>query len=80
TIYFLTREKDKILSDKVISKYALVGMFSISNKSLYVFIKLIDINTGNILSSSFARTDIDDEFVNLEGNYYIEEKDKLKEP
>ncbi|MFW3328480.1 FlgO family outer membrane protein, partial [Aliarcobacter butzleri] len=76
----LTREKDKILSDKVKSKYAVVGTYSISNKSLNVFIKLIDINTGNILSSSFARTDIDDEIVNLEGNYSIEEKDKPKEP
>ncbi|MFY9093857.1 FlgO family outer membrane protein, partial [Aliarcobacter butzleri] len=76
----LTREKDKILSDKVKSKYAVVGTYSISNKSLNVFIKLIDINTGNILSSSFGRTDIDDEIVNLEGNYSIEEKDKPKEP
>ena len=77
----LTREKEKILSDKVTKiKYAVVGTYSISNKSLNVFIKLIDINTGNILSSSFGRTDIDDEIVNLEGNYSIEEKDKPKEP
>ena len=39
----LTREKEKILSDKVTKiKYAVVGTYSISNKSLNVFIKLID--------------------------------------
>lgn len=76
----LTREYGKILSNQVKSRYALVGTYSISNKSLNLFIKLIDINSGNILTSSFSRTDIDDEIINLEGNYSIEEKDKPKEP
>ncbi len=65
---------------KVKSKYAVVGTYSISNKSLNVFIKLIDIHTGNILSSSFGRTDIDDEIINLEGNYSFERKDRPTEP
>ena len=66
----LTREKEKILSDKVTKiKYAVVGTYSISNKSLNVFIKLIDLQTGNILSSSYERTDVDDEILNLEGSY-----------
>ena len=65
----LTREKDKIVSDKVTkSRYAVVGTYSITSRSLNVFIKLIDINTGYILSSSYARTDIDDEILGLEGN------------
>ena len=64
----LTREKERILSDKVKSKYAVVGTYSISNRSLNVFIKLIDIQTGNILSSSHERTDLDDEILNLEGS------------
>lgn len=65
----LTREKERILSDKVTKiKYAVVGTYSISNKSLNVFIKLIDLQTGNILSSSYERTDIDDEILNLEGS------------
>lgn len=63
----LTRERNKILSDNVKSRYAVVGTYSISNKSLNLFIKLIDINNGNILSSSFARTDIDSEIMDLEG-------------
>ena len=66
----LTREKEKILSDKVTKiKYAVVGTYSISNKSLNVFIKLIDLQTGNILTSSYERTDIDDEILDLEGSY-----------
>lgn len=76
----LTREYGKILSNQVKSRYALVGTYSISNKSLNLFIKLIDINSGNILTSSFSRTDIDDEIVNLEGNYSIDRKDKPKDP
>lgn len=64
----LTREKEKIASDKVTNiRYAVVGTYSISNKSLDLFIKLIDIQNGNILSSSYERTDIDDEVLNLEG-------------
>ena len=63
----LTREKNRILSDNVNSRYAVVGTYSISNKSLNLFIKLIDINSGNILSSSFARTDLDSEILDLEG-------------
>lgn len=70
----LTREYGKILSNRVQSRYALVGTYSISNKSLNLFVKLIDINTGNILSSSFARTDVDSEILGLEGQ--DEERDK----
>lgn len=65
----LTREQDKIVSDKVSkSRYAVVGTYSITSKSLNVFIKLIDIRTGYILSSSYERTDIDDEILGLERN------------
>ena len=63
----LTREKNRFLSDNIKSRYAVVGTYSISNKSLNLFIKLIDINSGNILSSSFARTDLDSEILDLEG-------------
>ncbi|MGE0051151.1 MAG: FlgO family outer membrane protein [Arcobacter sp.] len=63
----LTREKDKIVTNKVKSKYAVVGTYSISSRSLNVFIKLIDIQTGNILSSSYGRTDVDEEILGLEG-------------
>ncbi|WP_418184616.1 FlgO family outer membrane protein [Aliarcobacter vitoriensis] len=76
----LTREYGKILSNKVQSRYALVGTYSISNKSLNLFIKLIDINNGNILSSSFARTDLDDEILALEGqDEGRDKKEKLKQ-
>ena len=64
----LTRDKDKILSDKVKSRYAVVGTYSITNKSLNLFVQLIDINTGNILSSSYEKTQIDEEILELEGN------------
>lgn len=66
----LTREKNEILSDKITSKerFAVVGTYSITSKSLNVFIKLIDIRSGNILSSSYERTDVDEEILQLEKN------------
>ena len=64
----LTRNKDKIAAYKINKeRYAVVGTYSITSKSLNVFIKLIDIRNGNILSSSYERTDIDDEILSLEG-------------
>ncbi|QKF74155.1 hypothetical protein AFAEC_2004 [Aliarcobacter faecis] len=64
----LTREQEKILSKTVQSKYAAVGTYSITSKTLNVFIKLIDVRTGNILASSYERTNIDDEILGLEGS------------
>jgi len=63
----LTRKRDKALNKYLKSRYAVVGTYSISNKSLNLFIKLIDVQNGNILGSSFARTDVDAEILSLEG-------------
>lgn len=64
----LTRNKDNISSSKISKeRYAVVGTYSLTSKSLNLFIKLIDIRNGNILSSSYERTDIDDEILDLEG-------------
>ena len=71
----LTRNKDKIAADKITKeKYAVVGTYSITNRSLNIFVKLIDIRNGNILSSSYERTDIDDEILSLEGERLQSEK------
>jgi|GEM_PF-566273 hypothetical protein len=77
----LTRNRDKIAADKLNKeKYAVVGTYSITSKSLNVFIKLIDIRNGNILSSSYERTDIDDEILSLEGTQGKSEDEKKKGP
>ncbi len=79
----LTRQKDKIVNNKVTnSKYAVVGTYSITSRSLNVFIKLIDIETGNILSSSYERTDIDNEILGLEGesDMSIQKRDAARRP
>jgi hypothetical protein len=76
----LTRNKDKIISDKLSKeKYAVVGTYSITSRSLNVFIKLIDIRNGNILSSSYERTDIDTEILELEGIQQKTQEEQLKE-
>jgi len=63
----LSRDVDSIQKDYVDgAKYAVVGTYSITTESLIVFIKLIDLETGNILSSSTNRTSIDDEILDLE--------------
>lgn len=64
----LTRNQSKIISNKVKEeRYAVVGTYSITSRSLNLFIKLIDIRTGNILASSYERTAIDEEILKLEG-------------
>ncbi|PLY04120.1 MAG: hypothetical protein C0625_17325 [Arcobacter sp.] len=63
----LTREQKDINKKYVDSQYAVVGTYTITTKSLIVFIKFIDITNGNILSSSNAETTIDPEILELEG-------------
>ncbi|APW66824.1 MULTISPECIES: FlgO family outer membrane protein [Arcobacteraceae] len=64
----LTRKQSEIVSTKVDKeRYAVVGTYSITSRSLNLFIKLIDIRTGNILASSYERTGIDEEIIQLEG-------------
>lgn len=64
----LSREKRAIANAQIEEeRFAVVGTYSLTTKSLNVFIKLIDIRTGHILSSSYERTDIDEEILNLEG-------------
>jgi TolB-like protein len=62
----LTRNQRDISSTDVDNKYAIVGTYSITTENLVVFIKLIDITNGNILSSANARTSVDDEIIDLE--------------
>lgn len=63
----LTRNQSKIVSNKIKKeRFAVVGTYSITSRSLNLFIKLIDIRTGNILASSYERTDIDSEILQLE--------------
>ena len=63
----LTRKQEDILNKNINNKYAVVGTYSITSKTLNIFIKLIDVNNGSILSSSYGRTAIDDEILGLEG-------------
>lgn len=51
---------------KTTAKHAFIGTYSITTRRLIVFIKLIDIETGYILSSSQASTRVDDEILDLE--------------
>lgn len=62
----LTRDKNKITSDEVTNRYAFVGTYSLTTESLIVFIKLIDITTGNILSSTTGSVLVDGEIRELE--------------
>ncbi len=53
------------------ANYAFVGTYSMTIENLIVFIKLIDIKTGNIISSSTAKTSMDEEIEELEGLHEI---------
>lgn len=63
----LTRDQSDISKKVADNQFAVVGTYTITTKTLIVFIKFIDIETGNILSSSNAETTIDSEILELEG-------------
>ena len=62
----LTRKQRDISSKEIDNKYAIVGTYSITTESLIVFVKLIDLANGNILSSASGATLIDQEILELE--------------
>lgn len=62
----LTRNKDRITNDEIDNRFAFVGTYSLTTESLVVFIKLIDITTGNILSSATGSVLVDGEIRELE--------------
>lgn len=62
----LSRNQSEIYDEVIDARFAMVGTYSITNRRLIVFIKLIDIYTGHILSSSSVSVMIDDEIRELE--------------
>ena len=62
----LSRNASKINNQVIDENFAVVGTYSITTKRLIVFIKLINIRTGTIVSSSSASTLIDEEILDLE--------------
>lgn len=62
----LSRNAKDINSESVSERFAMVGTYSITEKRLILFIKLIDLNTGNILNSSSASVIRDKEISRLE--------------
>lgn len=62
----LSRDNDEIHNQIIDANYAMVGTYSITRKRLIVFVKLIDIHNGHILSSSSTNVRIDEEILQLE--------------
>lgn len=62
----LSRNQHEVYDEIVEANFAMVGTYSITSKRLIVFIKLIDIHSGHILSSSSKSVMIDDEISQLE--------------
>ncbi len=62
----LSRNSSRINNQVIDENFAVVGTYSVTTRRLIVFIKLINIRTGTILSSSSASTLIDEEILDLE--------------
>lgn len=62
----LTRDLNDIKDKSLDNNYAFVGTYSLTTESLIVFIKLIEISTGNILSSGYSETIADEEIQDLD--------------
>jgi TolB-like protein len=62
----LSRNPNEIDTNITKERFAVVGTYSITDKRLRIFIKLIDIQTGHILSSASESTVMTDEIEKLE--------------
>lgn len=62
----LSRNHNLINNNEVNERFAVVGTYTITTKRLIVFIKLIDVTTGTILSSSSSSALVDEEILDLE--------------
>lgn len=62
----LSRDASAINRKIADARYAFVGTYTLTTKNLIVFIKMIDLDTGNILSSSQGSVMIDEEIIQLE--------------
>lgn len=62
----LSRDHKLINNTVANERFAVVGTYTITTKRLIVFIKLMDITTGTILSSSSSSVLIDNEILDLE--------------
>ncbi len=60
----LTRDATSINSNVKNARYACVGTYTFTKNQIMLFLKLIDINNGNILASSTYSTDLTQEIVN----------------
>lgn len=69
----LSREHAEIDNKIYEERFAVVGTYSITNKRLRIFVKLIDIYTGHILSSASTSTVMNSEIQRLD---YEPEKQK----
>jgi len=72
----LSRKSNNIHNTIENEQFAMVGTYSITDKRLILFIKLIDLRTGNILSSSHESVSISSEIHALE--YVKKEKEKRR--
>lgn len=62
----LSRDHSEIDSNIYQERFAVVGTYSVTNKRLRIFVKLIDIYSGHILGSSSASTPMNSEIERLE--------------
>ncbi len=51
----LTRELKTLLNSNLTLNYALIGSYSITNKQLIIFLKLVDLNSG-VIKKSYMQT------------------------
>lgn len=65
----LSRNKNALSKDIGEARYALVGTYSFTDLKLHVFLQIIDVYSGNIVSTSQKETKLVDTILKLEGIY-----------
>lgn len=62
----LSRDNNEIIMDNLDKTYALVGTYAITQRQLILYLKLIDMKKGTILTTTSEKIELTDEIINLE--------------
>lgn len=64
----LSRDYDEINKDNINKSYILAGTYAITQRQLILYLKLIDMKTGNLVRATSKSINLTDEVIKLEEN------------
>lgn len=69
----LSRDSQTLSKDIGSARYAIVGTYSFTDVKMHIFLQIIDVYSGNVISTSSKETKLVDTILKLEGLYKTNE-------